>query len=82
MKPTPEQLRAVAMVIASAPEYDGDDRLISAQAAWDVIAPMVLEEAAKVADDVAAVCAMDSSGPDGDATLSVKDAAGRIRALK
>lgn len=56
MKPTPEQLEAVARAIAhlggaGAGEDFWGGWTSEAQAAWDVIAPLVLEAAAHEAED-------------------------------
>jgi hypothetical protein len=47
MTPTPEQLEAVRDAIVAA----NDEGPLAARAAWSVIAPMVLEAAAKVCED-------------------------------
>lgn len=44
MKPTPEQLEKVVEILDQGSVYE------MAQEAWDVIAPIVLEEAAKICD--------------------------------
>lgn len=78
MTPTPEQLRAVVYALLGAdaapglPQWVVDKHMEQARAAWDVIAPLVLEAAAKVCDRMDA----ESSGH------NAYDCAARIRALK
>jgi hypothetical protein len=75
VKPTDEQIEAICVAI-----FDSDINLgletLAAMRAWEVIAPMVLEEAAK------AVEALDEGAGIGDWEVTVAGAAARIRALK
>jgi len=54
LEPTREQLEAIAVAIARASTPDGHVApRAQGRAAWDVIAPLVLEAAAKVCEEAA-----------------------------